>query len=56
MELTKILDVVTPEVFNAYMQQYATEHSAFIQSGIAVEDERVSKNITAGGQFAQESK
>ena len=49
MELTKILDVVTPEVFNEYMQQYATEHSAFIQSGIAVADERVSKNITAGG-------
>jgi len=48
-EITKILDVITPEVFNQYMQQYSTENSAFIQSGVAVADERVSKNITAGG-------
>ncbi|GAP04890.1 major capsid protein [Fructobacillus tropaeoli] len=48
-ELTKILDVVTPEVFEQYMSQYSTEKSAFIQSGVAVADPRVSANITAGG-------
>lgn len=48
-ELTKILDVVTPEVYNAYMQQLTAEKSAFVQSGIAISDERVSRNITEGG-------
>ncbi len=48
-ELTRILDVITPEIFNTYMDQYSTEKSALIQSGVAVSDERVSKNITAGG-------
>lgn len=47
--ITKIVDVITPEVFNQYMEQYSTENSALIQSGVAVADERVSKNITAGG-------
>lgn len=47
--ITKIIDAVTPEVFNQYMEQYSTEKSALIQSGVAVADERVSKNITAGG-------
>ena len=48
-EITKVLDTVTPEIFNQYMENYATENSAFIQSGVAVSDERVSNNITAGG-------
>lgn len=48
-ELTKIIDVITPEVFNSYMNMFTAEKSAFIQSGVAVADERVSKNITAGG-------
>lgn len=48
-EITKVLDTVTPEVFAAYMEQYSTENNAFIQSGVAVVDARVSENITAGG-------
>ncbi|MCT1186494.1 coat protein [Lactococcus lactis] len=48
-ELTRILDTIKPEIFNAYMQEFTAEKSAFVQSGIAVADERVSKNITAGG-------
>ena len=48
-EITKVLDTVTPEIFNEYMENYATENNAFIQSGVAVSDERVSQNITAGG-------
>ena len=49
MANTKIIDVVTPEIFNQYMEQYSTENSALIQSGVAVADERVAQNITAGG-------
>lgn len=48
-EITKLLDVVTPEVFNAYMDNFTEEKSAIIQSGVAVADAEVSKNITAGG-------
>ncbi|WP_125607274.1 major capsid protein [Lapidilactobacillus bayanensis] len=50
-ELTRVIDTITPEVFNAYMDQYSTEKSAIIQSGVAVPDERVSKMITAGGKM-----
>lgn len=50
-DYTKILDTITPEVFNAYMQQYSVENSALIQSGVAVSDDRVSKMITAGGKI-----
>ncbi|HCY9071759.1 TPA: coat protein [Listeria monocytogenes] len=47
--ITQLLDVVTPEVFNEYMNNFTEEKSAIIQSGVAVNDETVSKNITAGG-------
>lgn len=49
MANTQIIDVITPEVFNQYMEQYSTEHSAIIQSGVAVADARVAANISAGG-------
>lgn len=49
MANTQIIDVVTPEVFDQYMEQYSTENSALIQSGVAVADARVAANITAGG-------
>jgi hypothetical protein len=48
-ELTRIINIVTPKVYNAYMREITAELSAFVQSGIAVADERVSRNITAGG-------
>jgi hypothetical protein len=48
-KLTQILDIITPEIYNAYMQQYTAEKSAFVQSGIAVTDQRVSKQISNGG-------
>ena len=48
-QLTQILDTITPEIFNAYMREITAEQSRFVQSGIAVEDERVSRNITSGG-------
>lgn len=48
-QITQLIDVVTPELFNKYMNIFTKEKSAFIQSGVAVSDERVSANITAGG-------
>jgi hypothetical protein len=48
-EITRLLDVVTPEVFNAYMDNFTEEKSAIIQSGVAVADPTVGANITAGG-------
>lgn len=47
--LTQLTDIITPEIYNAYMQQITAEKSAFVQSGIAVTDERCCKNITSGG-------
>lgn len=47
-EVTKILDTITPEIYNAYIQQYTAQKSLIVNSGIAVADERVSKMITAG--------
>ena len=47
--ITQLIDIVTPEIYNQYMNNFTAEKSAFIQSGVAVADERVSKNITAGG-------
>ncbi|MEX0380460.1 major capsid protein [Leuconostoc sp. MS02] len=49
MANTQIIDTITPEVFNQYMEQYSTANSAFIQSGVAVADARVAANISAGG-------
>jgi hypothetical protein len=48
-EFTQLVDAITPEIFNTYMNEYTAERSAFVQSGIAVADERVSRNITSGG-------
>lgn len=47
--LTQLTDIITPEIYNAYMQQFTAEKSAFVQSGIAVTDERCCRNITSGG-------
>lgn len=47
--LTQLTDIITPEIYNTYMQQYTAEKSAFVKSGIAVSDSRVAANITNGG-------
>lgn len=51
VDITKIKDVITPEIFNAYMQQYSQEKSILIQSGVAIADPRVEEMITAGGKL-----
>ena len=52
-ELTRILNVVTPKVYESYQRERTAELSVFVQSGIAVTDERVSRNITAGGKLVE---
>jgi hypothetical protein len=47
-DYTKVLDTITPENFNTYMQNISEAKSRFIQSGIAVADPRVSTMITSG--------
>lgn len=48
-KLTQLADIITPEIYNTYMQQYTAEKSAFVNSGIAVSDSRVATQITNGG-------
>jgi hypothetical protein len=48
-DVTKIIDTITPEVFNKYIDVYTAEKSAIINSGVAVADARVSEMISAGG-------
>lgn len=50
-DITKVLDVITPEVFNQYMEQYTPQKSLIVSSGVAIADERVSKMISAGGKL-----
>ncbi|QGH03542.1 major capsid protein [Streptococcus dysgalactiae] len=50
-DITKIKDVITPEVFNSYMQTYTAQKSLIVNSGVAVPDERVSRMITSGGKL-----
>ena len=47
-EITKVLDTITPEIYNTYIQQYTAKKSLIVNSGIAIADDRVSKMITAG--------
>ena len=48
-ELTKVVDVITPELYTDYMNIFTKEKSALLQSGAAVADSTVSENISAGG-------
>lgn len=47
--ITQIADLITPEQYDQYQAFYAEKHSAFINSGVMVGDERVNKNIKSGG-------
>ena len=50
-EITRLINVITPEIFNQYMREQTAEKSRFVQSGIAVANEAVSRNIDVGGLF-----
>jgi len=50
MAVTKITDVVVPEVFDPYVTNAILEKSAIINSGIAVTDPRMNEFLRGGGQ------
>lgn len=50
-ELTRLLDVITPEIYLAYMNNFTKEKSALITSGVAVANAQVSANINSGGKI-----
>lgn len=51
MELTKILDTITPEQYTKYTNTVSEKHSAFIQSGIMVKTPALDQMIISGGKI-----
>lgn len=51
MDLTKVLDTITPEQYTQYTNTKAEEHSAFIQSGILVNTPALDQMIISGGKI-----
>lgn len=50
-EKTKISDVIVPEVFNSYVIERTAELSAFVQSGVVVNNPELDRLATAGGRL-----
>lgn len=50
-EMTKVLDVITPEQYTKYTNYQAEQHSAFIQSGIMVDAPTLNTMIENGGKM-----
>lgn len=48
---TKIADVIVPEVFNPYVIERTAELSAFVQSGVVVNNPELDKLASAGGRL-----
>lgn len=49
MAVTKIADVVVPEIYTPYKQQITEEKSALIQSGVVARDESIDALLNGGG-------
>ena len=49
--MTKIADVIVPEVFNPYVVQKTAELSAFAQAGVIANDPAFDALATAGGKL-----
>lgn len=49
MAVTKIADVIVPEIFTPYVIEKTAEKSAILQSGIAVANPKLNELVTAGG-------
>jgi hypothetical protein len=47
--VTRIQDVIVPEIFNPYVQALTKERSAIIQSGAMVADADLSNLLSGGG-------
>ena len=48
MAKTSIADVIVPEIFAAYVIKQTKELSALIQSGIAVQNDKLDDLVTRG--------
>lgn len=53
MAVTKIADVVVPELFTTYVIERTAEKSRILQSGIAVANPKLNELVTAGGVTMQ---
>lgn len=53
MAITKIADVVVPELFTPYVIERTAEKSRILQSGIAVANPKLNELVTAGGVTMQ---
>lgn len=51
MAKTSIADVIVPEIFTAYVIKQTKELSALIQSGIAVQNDKLDDLVTQGGKL-----
>ena len=49
MAVTKIADVVVPEIYTPYKQNVTEEKSALIQSGVVARDESIDALLNGGG-------
>ena len=49
MAVTKIADVVVPQIFTPYKQQITEQKSALIQSGVVVRDPALDTMLAGGG-------
>lgn len=53
MALTRISDVIVPEVFDAYMQIATKEKSTVFQSGLVMDSPALSAKLSGGGTTFQ---
>lgn len=53
MAVTKIADVIVPEIFTPYVIERTAEKSKLLQSGIAVANPKLNELVTAGGVTMQ---
>ena len=51
MALVRISDVITPEVYNAYMVKDTTVNADVFKSGLVVEDAHMSAMLSGGGRL-----
>ena len=50
MAVTKIADVIVPEIFTPYVMERTAEKSKILQSGIAIANPKLNELVTAGGK------
>ena len=53
MAVTKIADVIVPEIFTPYVIEKTAEKSRILTSGIAVANPRLNELVTGGGTTIQ---